>query len=123
MLSELWGLCGVGSGRIAELCGSWVRTAGAAHSEVLRLGLHGMEASEPSASYSMVSNTYDRDIQRKPPPLLGSTRLEVSQCHFHNVGHSCHKGAWAWGRGEQGLLNLWLETPLGLPIRYLHYNS
>jgi hypothetical protein len=70
VLSELRGLCGVESGRRAESCGSWVGTAGAAHSEVLLLGPHGMAASEPSASYTMVSSTYVRDIQRKPPPLL-----------------------------------------------------
>lgn len=71
MFRELWGLCWVGSGRIAESYGSWVGTTGAAHPEVLRLGLSpwhdGMK--EPSASYIMVSRTYVRDIQRKPPLL------------------------------------------------------
>lgn len=44
MFRELWGLCWVGSGRIAELYGSWVGTTGDARPEVLRLGLHGMMA-------------------------------------------------------------------------------
>lgn len=89
-------------GRTWQMAGcmghSLVRMAGAAHSAFSLPGLHGTVARGPSASYIVVSKPYVKDIQKKP--RHHALPLEVSQCHFCNVGHDgLYKGGLGSGEG------------------------
>lgn len=125
LLSELQGLCGVGSRQDGKGVGHWLGQLGPLTLRFYCL----VSAAWWHQNYQLPIPWFQirmSETSRGSHPSYDLPPLEVSQCHFHSVGHSSHKGAWAWGKGGQsvqGVLNLWLETPSWLPISCLHYDS